>query len=805
MFVPEVEFCGHVLGHGCRRPSPGKLSALAKWPRPTTVTELRAFLGFCNWYSDYVKNYATHAGPLHAMLQLKRPDAKAGCKLKLRWTDEANICFNTLKEELCGKLSLHLVDPDLDFTIHTDSSGYAVGAVLEQEFNGKLCPVAFWSRKLTPGQRKWSPREQETYAIVCALRKYAGYIGLRHVTVITDHECLRSWHKEHVDTPSGPAGRRGRWHELFSKFDLEVKWAPGKDNLAADAMSRWAYPARLALNDVSKHGSLEDALEVTNLLAEEEADRWALDVGMVNAAKKKSNVAPKSHANLLPDPSGPEFVLWHAQSIFLDDWPQAYQNCPHWQDMWAKCHGNGDDWPTNCQLRGDKKQFMYIGGKLCVPTGLAKRLVHQWHEGPLGHAGQRKMLLDMKTRFVMVDMAGIVKEVRQTCQTCQACDAPNFPGAGNWQPTPIPDRPMMSISIDIVTMSPTTTWDGRNVDSCLVVVDRHTGWVCAWPMAKAGFTAKMAAQMVHCYWFDVFGIPTTITSDLGPHFIGTWWRTLCALKGIHHATAISYRSQTNGRAEKAISQVLDRLRKLHQDHRLDWSENLPRALQLLHDIPGPAGVSPYFALFGRDRLAENLPLPCEHMAEDALIFAERMAKLDTEIRNTLDRLHEQARKEWLNAPAFVAGDLVWTLRPRPLGIDKVSTMWVGPCKVLQRLSAHTYHVQLGDTTVRDVHTSQLKKHFASCVGPSWPLFYTRERAEDTHALEGDWDVEKIVRHRKKKDGTLEFLTKWEHCDDSENTWEPPASFLQRFCLPWAEYCRAHRIDLSLLEHLRSLA
>ena len=147
------------------------------------------------------------------MLQLKRHEAKAGCTKKLSWTEEANRCFHQLKEQLCGKLSLHLIDPDRDFVMHTDSSGYAVGAVLQQEFEGKLCPVAFWSRKLTPGQRKWSPREQETYAIVCALRKYSGYIGLRHVTVVTDHECLQSWHKEHVHTPSGPAGRRGPWHE----------------------------------------------------------------------------------------------------------------------------------------------------------------------------------------------------------------------------------------------------------------------------------------------------------------------------------------------------------------------------------------------------------------------------------------------------------------------------------------------------------------------------------------------------------------------------------------------------------------
>ena len=50
MFVRKVEFCGHVLGGGERTPSPGKLKNLEKWPRPKNVTELRGFLGFCNWY-----------------------------------------------------------------------------------------------------------------------------------------------------------------------------------------------------------------------------------------------------------------------------------------------------------------------------------------------------------------------------------------------------------------------------------------------------------------------------------------------------------------------------------------------------------------------------------------------------------------------------------------------------------------------------------------------------------------------------------------------------------------------------------
>ena len=198
------------------------------------------------------------------------------------------------------------------------------------------------------------------------------------------------------------------------------------------------------------------------------------------------------------------------------------------------------------QLRGPLRQFLFKDGKMCVPESLAGTLVRQWHEPALGHAGIQKMISDLKSRFVIPDLGNLVKMVRHGCQLCQACDKPNWSGPGRWQSTPIPDRPMAHIALDIVAMRPDSTFDGRHVDSAMVVVDRLTGWVCAWPIFKKGFTAKLAALMVHHYWFDILGVPTTVTSDLGPHFNATWWKTLCALKGIHHASAISYRPSSNG-------------------------------------------------------------------------------------------------------------------------------------------------------------------------------------------------------------------------------------------------------------------
>ena len=69
LFVKEVEFAGHVVGHEQRRPMPGKLASVHHWEKPQTIRELRSFMGFCNYYSGYVRMYAELLGPLHKMLQ----------------------------------------------------------------------------------------------------------------------------------------------------------------------------------------------------------------------------------------------------------------------------------------------------------------------------------------------------------------------------------------------------------------------------------------------------------------------------------------------------------------------------------------------------------------------------------------------------------------------------------------------------------------------------------------------------------------------------------------------------------------
>ena len=280
-FIPEVNFCGHILSNGTRRPAPGRLSAIENWEVPRTIHELRAFLGFTNYYSSYVKGYTDVIARLQDKLKVPRSIGKKGSKAKIPWGPEDDVAFQEIKNRLCSSLILQRVNPDKPFVLRVDASGYAVGAVLEQMVDGdnlptqqdvlnkKTVPVAFMSRKLLQSQRNWVPREQETYAIILALQKWESWIGLQPILVLTDHKALEHWTHEVLDTPSGPLGRRSRWHQILSKYDLTVGYVPGKENTIADILSRWAYPASQVQRDVSIHGSEQDDIGMGELIQQE--------------------------------------------------------------------------------------------------------------------------------------------------------------------------------------------------------------------------------------------------------------------------------------------------------------------------------------------------------------------------------------------------------------------------------------------------------------------------------------------------------------------------------------------------------
>ena len=122
----------------------------------------------------------------------------------------------------------------------------------------------------------------------------------------------------------------------------------------------------------------------------------------------------------------------------------------------------------------------------------------------------------------------------------------------------------------------------------------------------------------------------------------------------------------------------------------------------------------------------------------------------------------------------------------------MASWWTGPHAVITRSGVDTYDVDVGNKT-RRYHAAQIKQHIAALEGPSWPLHYKKLTPDDAPAEEDQWIVERILRHRRRRDGSLEFLTRWEGYGAEGDQWEPAASFLPVVNTIWLDYLKDNNI------------
>ena len=624
LFVREVQFAGHVVGHGQRRPMPGKLASLHHWEKPQTISELRSFMGFCNYYLGYVRMYAELSGPLHKMLQVGKFDGRKGSKKKLAWTPEAEDAFSRLKERLLGQLGLFLVDPNKGFALQTDASDYAVGAVLEQvPDDGSHVPVAFWSRILAEGQRRtWTAREKETYASVCALRKWSGHTSdYNRWWFARTISPYRAGTRSTSTPPREPAARRARWHETFAKFGLSVVYVPGKNNTAADCLSRWAYPAGKAWMDISSHADAKETEEAKRIIEMEKAmEQEAVKCFVVMANRtdlakfRGARVQAIGEETLEQWMVAPvELVRW----VLTEDWSDDYAASEQWSRYWNAVSAPWDDeWPEDLTEDGDK---LFLKDKLLVPENRMEELIDHWHNAQLMHPGPDKMQQDLEWRFTFPPgYYAILDQYCSDCAMCWATKSPNHSTAGNPVYTAIPEAPMRSVAMDVFAV-PEVTVEGETYDCVILAVDRHSGYIVAVPGKKSkkkdkkdkhgvGLQAKTVANAMIRHWLTIFDVPAVICSDRGSQFVGTWFKTMCKHMGIRHAKTVAHHSHWNGRAEVAGRQMFKKFLQLHIDKPgRNWYNSLWRVLQAYHDLPGPTGLSPHRILFLRDRVSRTLP------------------------------------------------------------------------------------------------------------------------------------------------------------------------------------------------------
>ena len=226
---PEVEFLGHIVGINGIRMNPKKVEAVKEWPIPRNVKNVQSFLGFCNYYRRFIKDYSKIAIPLTQFTKKGIP---------FEWNDKAQQAFEKLKDLITQEPILQSFDPGREAFMETDASNRAIGATLYQKDDeGRKHPIAFISKKFSETETRYPIHDKELYAIVDACRQWKAYLqGNKFpIPVYTDHKNL-TWFM----TTKELNRRLTRWWEELSSFDLKIIHTPGKDNAQADALSRRA-------------------------------------------------------------------------------------------------------------------------------------------------------------------------------------------------------------------------------------------------------------------------------------------------------------------------------------------------------------------------------------------------------------------------------------------------------------------------------------------------------------------------------------------------------------------------------------
>ena len=754
-------------------------------------------------------------------------DGRKGSKKKLAWTPEAEDAFSRLKKRLLGQLGLFLVDPDKGFVLLTDALDYAVGAVLEQiRDDGSHVPVAFWSRILAEGQhRTWTAREKETYAIVCALRKWSGHIGLQPVVVCTDHQSLQSWYKEHVDTLSGPAARRARWHETFAKFDLSVVYVPGKDNTVADCLSRWAYPAGKAWMDISSHGDAEETEEAKRIIEMEKAtEQEGVKCFVVMANRTDLAKFRGARVQAIREETLEQWMVAPVElvrSVLTEDWSDDYAASEHWSKYWNAVSAPSDDeWPEGLTEDGDK---LFLKDKLLVPENRVQELIDHWHNAQLMHPGRDKMQQDLEWRFKFPPgYQAILDRYCSDCAVCRATKSPNHSTAGNPVYTAIPEAPMRSVAMDVFAM-PEVTVDGETYDCVILAVDRHSGYIVAVPGKKSkkkdkkdkhgvGLQAKTVANAMIRHWLTILDVPAVICSDRGSQFVGTWFKTMCKHMGIRHAKTVAYHSRSNGRAEVARRQMFEKFRQLHIDEPgRNWYNSLWRVLQAYHDLPGPTGLSPHRILFLRDRVSRTLPwLNHGKVARDANAMMAETDDTAAKVCKALQDEHVKRAKYFKQGKVqkYALQDTVWVERHHKDVLSRHrQASWYVPGVIVQKVGQDVYAVRVGDNKILDRDHTQLRPRAPDPSGRPVTFEFTAGDVDsDDEGEDDDLTAERILADKPDPGtpGGRLYKVRWKGFAASRDSWEPPSSFVPRYTTVWMDYLKKKNISLDVKDVLAHL-
>ncbi|KAH0732763.1 hypothetical protein KY289_003951 [Solanum tuberosum] len=219
-WLESVEFLCHIVSGDGIRVDAQKIEAVQNFPRPSSPTDIRSFLGLAGYYRRFVEGFSSISSPLTKLTKKI---------VKFQWSEACVKSFQELKKRLTITPVLTLPEGTQGFVVYCDASRIGLGCVLKQ--NGKV--IAYASKQLKVHEKNYPTHDPELAAVVFALKIWRHYLYGVHVDVFIDHKSL-----QYVFTKKELNLRQRRRLELLKDYDMSILYHPCKANVVADALSR---------------------------------------------------------------------------------------------------------------------------------------------------------------------------------------------------------------------------------------------------------------------------------------------------------------------------------------------------------------------------------------------------------------------------------------------------------------------------------------------------------------------------------------------------------------------------------------
>ena len=688
----KIQYLGWVVENGKLSASPEKLEVIRKWPRPDSKSEVRSFIGFCNFYRKLIKDCSKILAPLSDLTKDEVPNG--GVEFNKHWGEKEQQAFDCMKDVLTSEPVIMIPNENKGYRVEIDASFIAIGAVLyQQDEHGKWRVVSFMSKRLGGAQARYDSGKLELLGLIVTLTYWKHYLmGAPSILIQTDNEALTS-----LRTNKNPSRMQQRWLHFIEGFRFDVEHKKGKENIPADILSR------------PKEGENEPSLQIT-----EDGDEDLMDLPDISLSRidledfhELEPICVKDYNAILYQNVQKESVFGKPDSLDMENQLQIDTSTirtltEHDETLQKSVINNPKEF-----IMKDGFAFRIKEGhvSLYIPIGaedIKRKILYLGHYIPTsGHFGREKTIKRIQRYYYWPNLTVDVKETINACKICQRCKRMNI-GPPHMSVHDVPDTSWWVVSMDETS----TVTPSGGYDCIWIFVDKLTKMAHFVAAKKEGLTSEKLAHLFFDNVYRLHGLPHKIISDRDPRINNEFWQQLLKKAGARANMSTAGRPETDGQSEVNVRGCIDALRAFVNSNRDDWIKFLSAVEFAYNDtVHNSTGYTPFEMNYGKHPrslttlLFESITKEDNIQNKEAIDLWGKLIQITEQARENLQKANDKMMKNntGTRKETFERGDKV-LLDKRAAGKgfskEKLAPLYVGPFTILRKHGEHAYLLSL---------------------------------------------------------------------------------------------------------------